>query len=99
MLVVLRCGLLIGGDGWRWRRLIICRRDRNLKGIRSIRWHFFDGGRVGRGCGSRDGRRSCRMPDEIDFFLALCRPEIDGKDEVRGINVTVRATNFSSVLN
>lgn len=30
------------------------------------------------------------MSDEIDFFLGVCRPEIDGEDEVRGIDVTVR---------
>lgn len=30
------------------------------------------------------------MSDEVDFLLGVCRPEIDGEDKVRGINVTVR---------
>lgn len=27
------------------------------------------------------------MSDEVDFLLGVCRPEIDGEDKVRGINV------------
>ena len=30
------------------------------------------------------------MSNEINFFLGICRPEIDGEDEVRRIDVTVR---------
>ena len=29
------------------------------------------------------------MSDEIDFLLSVCRPEIDGEDEVGGIDITV----------
>lgn len=29
------------------------------------------------------------MSDEIDFLLRVCRPEIDGEDEVSGIDITV----------
>lgn len=29
------------------------------------------------------------MSDEIDFLLSVCRPEIDGEDEVSGIDITV----------
>ena len=29
------------------------------------------------------------MSDEIDFLLSVYRPEIDGEDEVGGIDITV----------
>lgn len=37
------------------------------------------------------------MSDQIDFFLGVCRPEIDGEDEIRGIDVAVREKRFSIV--
>lgn len=40
------------------------------------------------------------MSDEIDFFLGVCRPEIDGEDEVRGIDVIyVQFLVGTSILN
>ena len=38
------------------------------------------------------------MSDEIDFLLSVRRPEIDGEDEVSGIDITVGDQNFSSML-
>ena len=36
------------------------------------------------------------MSDEIDFLLSVCGPEIDGEDEVRGIDITSKGNSQPS---
>ena len=36
------------------------------------------------------------MTDEIHFPAGVCGPEVDGQDEVRGVDVTVRTSRYVS---
>ena len=90
VLVVLRQCLLITRGRWRWGRLAVCLRDRNLlERVGSIGGCVVNWWGIGRGCCSWYRRRCGGVSDEIDFFLGVSRPEIDGEDEVWGIDVTI----------